>query len=175
MAGIETTRLAPTLAQLQRAVCVALICSAIACGPVANLLSDAPIITRYRDAVCVPFSTHPQVTPHTREWSTTLTLRNGTKVLVSGAQIPGGRVVAFYPAEHRDVVAANPGDYIYPSDVRLDAQNDLLYVKAHGLAGGLTEQTWFFEYDLRGQRMVQRLQVKNGALPAECSDTSHPQ
>jgi hypothetical protein len=84
-------------------------------------------------------------------------------------------VVAFYPAEHRDVVAANPGDYVYPVDVRLDAQNDLLYVKAHGLAGGLMEQTWLFEYDLHGQRMAQRLQVKNGALPAECPDRSYPQ
>jgi hypothetical protein len=97
------------------------------------------------------------------------------KVLISGAQVPGGRVVASYPAEHRDIVAANPGDYVYPSDVRLDAQNDLLYVRAQGLAGGLTEQTWLFEYDLRGQRIVERLQVKNGALPAECPETSHQQ
>jgi hypothetical protein len=70
-------------------------------------------------------------------------------------------------------VAADPGDYVYPSDVRLDAQNDLLYVKAQGLAGGFSEQTWLFEYDLRRQRIMERLQVRNGILSMECPEPSH--
>jgi len=172
MVGVGTTSAQVTVAQL---VCVTLVCLAIACSPATAPMSDAPIIRRYGAAVCIPFSANPKVTPHTREWSNTLTLRNGTEVLVRGAQIPGGRVVASYPAEHRDVVAADPGDYVYPSDVRLDAQNDLLYVKASGLAGGLTEQTWLFEYDLRGQHIIERRQVKNGVLPMECPDGSHSQ
>jgi len=78
-----------------------------------------------------------------------------------------------YPATGRGVMAADPGDYVYPSDVRLDAQNDLLYVKAHGLAGGLSEQTWLFEFDLRGQRIMERRQVRNGILPMECPEPLH--
>src|SRR5947209_11040985 len=150
MLGIGTSPAVRTVAQLHCAVCVMLLCLASGCSPATNAVSGGPVIKRYEAAACVTFSSDPKVTPHTREWNTALTLRNGTKVLVSGAGVPGGRVLASYPAEHRDVVAADPGDYVYPSDVRLDDQNDLLYVKAFGLAGGLTEQTWLFEYDLRG-------------------------
>ncbi len=45
-----------------------------------------------------------------------------------------------HPAMNRVFVAADAGDYIYPSDVRLDAPNYLLYVsKARGLAGGISK------------------------------------
>jgi hypothetical protein len=93
--------------------------------------------------------------------------------MVSGAQVPGGRINVRYLTTGRESVAANAGDYVYPSDVRLNAQNDLLYVKASGLAGGLRQETWLFEYDLRGQRLVERRQVVNDTLPAECPELSH--
>src|SRR5438477_12768682 len=104
-----------------------------------------------------------------------MSLRDGSKVIVRGAQVPGGRITVSYPPTGRTLVAADPGDYIYPSDVRIDAKNDLLYVKADGLAGGISEQTWLFEYDLRGQRIMERRQVKNGILFAECLERSSPQ
>lgn len=65
-------------------------------------------------------------------------------------------------------LAANAGDYVYPSDVRMDHKNDHLYVKASGLAGGIQHQTWLFDYDLRGQLAAARQQVINDALPPEC-------
>jgi hypothetical protein len=67
-------------------------------------------------------------------------------------------------------VAANAGDYVYPSDVRINTPDDLLYVKASGLAGGIRHQTWLFEYDLRGPRLVARQEVVDEALPAECPE-----
>lgn len=137
-----------------------------ACGPV----SDAPIIGRYSAAACIPFSPNPRVSPHTREWNTTLTLSGGSKVVVSGARIPGGRIDVRYPATGRVSVAAKPGDYVYPNDVRMNAQNDLLYVKASGLAAGIWQETWLFEYDLRRQQLVARQEVVEGALPAECPE-----
>ncbi len=63
-----------------------------------------------------------------------------------------------------------PGDYIYPSDLRLDGPNDLLYVKAEGLAGGFTHQTWLFQYDLAKKRLTERRKVKNGSAGGECPD-----
>jgi hypothetical protein len=108
-------------------------------------------------------------------WESGLKLRDGTEILVKGAQMPGGRIAVFYPAEGREVVAANAGDYVYPSDVRFDVKNDLLYVKAHGLAGGLSEQTWLFEYDVGGQRVLESRQIKNGILPQECEGPAHSQ
>jgi hypothetical protein len=111
-------------------------------------------------------SEKPKALADTRKWDNILSLRDGVKVIVRGAQVPGGRVVLFYPATGRTLVAANAGD------VRVDVQNDLLYVKAHGFAGDISEETWLFEYDLRRQLLVERVQVKNGALPAECPGRS---
>jgi hypothetical protein len=154
-------------------LCVALACCTVACNLIAPPTSNAPIIKKYEAAECIPFSVNPKVSPDTREWDSELRLRDGTEILVRGAQMPGGRIAVFYPAEGREVVAANAGDYVYPSDVRLDVQNDLLYVKAHGLAGGLSEQTWLFEYDVRGHRVLESRQIKNGILPPECEGPAH--
>jgi hypothetical protein len=143
----------------------------IACWATFSLkASDDPIIAKYRAAVCVPFSSHPVVQPHTREWRATLSMRDGSQVIVAGAQVPGGIVGLFYPATGQKFVAANAGDYVYPSDVRVNAQNDLLYVKATGLAGGIWQRTYLFEYDLRQQRLLTRRRVKDDALPEECPD-----
>ena len=84
----------------------------------------------------------------------------------------GGRVVVQYLAGGPKVEAANAGDYIYPSDIRLDSPNDLLYVKASGLAGGISYETWLFEYDLRGQKLVSHRRVRGDVLPAECVELS---
>ena len=155
--------------QLRSVAFVALACCAGAC---VSPTSNAPIITKYGTAACIPFSAHPSVNPHTREWDSELTLRDGLKLIVKGADFVSGRITVFYPATGRDVVAADPKDYIYPSDVRLDAQKDLLYVKAHGLAVLSGEQTWLFEFDLRGQRITERKQIENGILPMECPEPS---
>jgi hypothetical protein len=114
------------------------------------------------------------VTPHTREWNALLFLHDGLPVRISGAQVPGGRIAVSYPGASREFLAADPGDYIYPSDVRLDAPKETLYVKAHGAAGGISEQTWLFAYDLRARRIAERVQVRNGVLPMECPEPPLP-
>lgn len=150
--------------QLRSVAFVALACCAGACVPPT---SSGPIITEYGKAACIPFSAHPRVT---REWDTALTLRDGAQVIVKGLDTVSGNITVSYPATGRVVVAADPNDYIYPSDVRLDAQHDLLYVKAQGLAVLDGEQTWLFEFDLRGQRIMERRQIKNRILPMECPE-----
>ena len=75
-------------------------------------------------------------------------------------------------ATGREYVAADAGDYVYPSDVRINRDADLLYVKAHGLAGGVREETWLFEYDLHENRLLTRVQVQQHTLPRECPDSN---
>ncbi len=152
---------------------VALACCAGACDPPAS--SSGPIITKYSAAACIAFSAIQPGFSHVREWDTALTLRDGAQVIVNGSDTPSGHVTVSYPAAGRVVVAADPNEYIYPSDVRLDAQNELLYVKAEGLALLDGDQTWLFEFDLRKQRIVQRTRVRNGILPMECPEPPHPQ
>lgn len=85
--------------------------------------------------------------------------------------MPGGRVTARYATTGRELEAANAGDYVYPSDVRFNAQMNLLFVKASGLAGGITHETWLFEYDLFRQRLVERRLVADSVLPTECPES----
>ncbi len=132
---------------------------------------DESLPKKYATAACIPLASIRTITPNTRQWDHTLTLHNGAKVVITGARIPGGKVYVSYPEERRDIVAADPADYVYPSDVRLDVTKELLYTKANGLAGGFSAQTWLFEYDLRQHRITKRLQVKNGTLPAACPET----
>lgn len=115
--------------QLKTVACVALACCAGACVPPT---SNAPITKKYATAACIPLSAHPKVSPHARERESALTLRDGLEVIVRGAQLAGGRTIVSYPATGRDVVAADPGDYVYPSDVRLDAENVPTVRKLYG-------------------------------------------
>ena len=133
-------------------------------------VSKAQTIERYRTATCIPFAAKPDVRPHTREWNTPLALRDGSRVTVSGAEMAGGRIVLKYENSNRVEVAADAGDYVYPSDVRVDSENDLLYVKATGLAGGIFHETVLFEYDLRGHHLIRVQHVADHDLPAECPE-----
>jgi hypothetical protein len=110
------------------------------------------------------------ITPHTREWNTPLTLKAGEKVIIRGTQSPGGRIEVEYANSGFRKIAADAGDYVYPADVRLDSQNDLLYVRASGLAGGMNYETWLFKYDLVKQRQVTKQLVSDRVMPAECPE-----
>jgi hypothetical protein len=108
------------------------------------------------------------VVPRTSEWDSPLSLPDGLKVVIRGVAIPGGRITLFYPQSGDTVIAADAGDYTYPTDVRIDSQNGLLYIRAHGLAGGVSLQTWLFEYDIHKRRLLQRHRVNEADLPKEC-------
>jgi hypothetical protein len=112
------------------------------------------------------------MSPHTREWDTPITLRDGTRVIVKGTQSPGGRIEVRYTNSGVRKVAADAGDYVYPSDVRVSSQNNLIYVKASGLTGGINHETWLFEYDLDNQRLVTKQLVSDDVLPAECPENT---
>ena len=130
-------------------------------------MSAATLIARYSAAACVPPLASAQ--PRTRQWKSTLTLGDGSAVLVRGAEMAGGRVTVTDPRTGRVYIAANAGDYLYPADIRVNIRDGLLYVKAQGLAGGIWEQAWLFEYDLHAHRQIARSKVKPSALPVECS------
>jgi len=130
-------------------------------------VSDAPIVGHYATAACIPFA---EASPHSRKWDSAITLADGSKIVISGAQIPGGRVSVHYLSNGQTSSAADAGAYVYPSDVRLDSGKDLLYVKATGLAGGIRLETWLFEYDLRARQLLEKELVADNVLPPECPE-----
>ncbi len=150
-------------------LCFTFACCIVSCNPP---ISHGPIIDGYKSAACIPVSANRKVRgPHTREWETLVTLSDDSKVIVVGSQMPGGRITARYTTPGRELEAANAGDYVYPSDVRFNMQTNLLFVKASGLAGGITHETWLFEYDLLGQRLIERRRVADSALPTACPES----
>jgi|SRR5580704_14750946 hypothetical protein len=155
--------------KLEIVACFVIACCTLGCH---RPLSRGPIIDAYRAAACVPVSANRKVGgPHTREWETALTLTDGSKVMFIGAQMPGGRITVRNLTTGRESEAANAGDYVYPSDVRFNAQRNFLFVKASGLAGGINHETWLFEYDLLGQHLVEQRRVEESALPTECPES----
>ena len=135
-------------------------------------LSHGSIIDGYKAAACVPLTANRRVKgPHTREWETPVILSDSSKVVITGYQMPGGRIIARYVSTGREIEVANAGDYVYPSDVRFNAQSNLLFVKASGLSAGIHHETWLFKYDLLGQRLVERRHVVDSSLPAECPES----
>ena len=79
-----------------------------------------------------------------------------------------GRIDVRYAVDGQLQTAAKPGDYIYPSDVRLNATLGRLYVKASGLAAGIWHATWLYEYDLQKRKQLQKRRVDPSVLPPEC-------
>lgn len=91
---------------------------------------------------------------------TSVVLRNGTAFSIEGAQSPGGALTISDPSSGKAILAANSGDYVYPSDVRFNAETSRLYVKTQGLAGGIWPTTDLFEYDLSERRLLQRARTQ---------------
>lgn len=127
------------------------------------------IVAEYSRASCIALSNQPKIIPSSREWDTTLRLKNGMRVVVKGFEAVGGVVTLRDVASGESWTAINPGDYIYPSDIRIDSQRDYLYVRASGLAGGIDQQTWLFEYDLNRRRLVRKERVEDRSLPSICA------
>ena len=125
------------------------------------------LIDHYAAAACVALSTTPTVRPPVREWDAMVRTSRGQALRLSGAQAVSGRIVARDETGTVHVVA-DAGDYVYPDDVRADAETDRVFVKASGLAGGLFSETWLFEYDLRNFRQVGKIRVDPTVLPPEC-------
>lgn len=130
------------------------------------------LLERYSRAQCIPVRLAAE-SPSTREWDHRIITRAAGAVTVRGAQGPGGRITAIFASEQEPRVVASSIDYIYPSDVRFDAANDLLYVKTSGVTAALARpETWLFEYDLNQRLEIRRLLVDASVLPPECPVTT---
>jgi hypothetical protein len=132
------------------------------------------LLDGYRAATCVtPLAEPKRIQPPTREWDAVLSLRDGSKVAVFGYQAVGGHISVKYGRPEVEAVVANSGDYVYPSDVRVDNSRDIMYVKTSGLGGGLRQETWLFEYDLAKHSRLRVARVDPTVLPPECGLPGH--
>jgi len=124
------------------------------------------MLSKYKLARCLPYLGGAR--GHERAWNTILSLRDGSKVTVEAAARPGGGVAVTYEQGGQRYIAADPYDYIYPMDIRVDSKNDILYVAASGLVGGLWQQTWLFAFDLHERKPIARSKVRYKDVSATC-------
>ena len=85
-------------------------------------------------------------------------------------QAPGGKVIVVYAPSLTQVVAADAGDYILPTDIRWDDSEGRLFIKLDGApAVGGPRETWLFVYDVAERKERARVLVDPAVLPADCS------
>jgi hypothetical protein len=129
------------------------------------------MIDRFKVAACVSPNGHPDFPSSERAWNQVVQTSNGQKVTIVGFQGPGARVVIQSPSG-KQVEVASPGDYIYPMDVRYDFGDQILYVRADGLAGGISKETWLFAYDISKARQTARMEVDPRSMPPVCPSSA---
>ena len=135
--ALTLRRSLPGLPACRRRPFVLLVCVAVVACSCDRPIRSGALLDAYRAAGCVEPTFAAGVEPPTRGWDSTVVIANGSKVTIRGAEMVGGQVNARYEADGRDTVVVDPGDYIYPNDVRFNDRRDRLYVKASGAAGGI--------------------------------------
>jgi len=154
--------------QWQRTITLVATACAMAAVSCAPAIRFGEIIGSYRSARCVQPIIAEGVLPPTRGWNAEVTSASGTRVIVSGTHMAGGRITVRYLPNGPELVAADAGDYVYPTDVRVNQSGTALLVKAAGSAGGLSDETWLFEWSLDDRRLVSKARVEPSVLPPEC-------
>ena len=120
-------------------------------------------IDQYSKAECIPVRLSLGG-PATRTWDYKLTTRNGTSVLISGSY----RIQVSYIPNGKVDFATGARDYVYPTDIRFDRENEHLYIKTSGIAATGGHETWLFEYELNNQQQIARALIDPTVLPPEC-------
>ena len=102
-----------------------------------------------------------------------LQTRGAGAVRITGAQSVGGEIEIDFSSGAGDHLGVKSGDYVYPSDVRVDPIRDILYLRTYGLPAMSHEAvTWLFEVDLRKRIRTAGLEVDAAVLPPECAGRS---
>ena len=66
-------------------------------------------------------------------------------------------------------MAVSPKDFLGPTDVRVDLNQDWLFVRSYGdTALGEKGETWLYKYDLHDRKVISEIRVDPSVLPAEC-------
>lgn len=125
---------------------------------------DHPLVRAYLSAQPITPTWNPDIHPAEPMWNRQIDLGRAT-VTVSASCCVGGRFVAQYSDEPTRRILFTPGDYVYPSELRVGVRNRVVYGRASGLAGGLLETTKIFAYDLDARRLVGSIRVAPRLLP----------
>lgn len=138
-------------------------------------IAKAPeLIAAYKSAQLVP--TIPQdktVRPEPPKWKHALNIPGLPPILIEAYGFVGGKVVATYNDGTRYLVA-NPGDYVYPTEIRVDSATNKLYVFADGLAAGIWRASRIYEFDLVARRQTNKAEINPDMLKNDAKGSTSP-
>ncbi len=143
-----------------RAVVILAVAGAAAACTVKN--GEHPLVRAFRAAEPVTPVWNPDISPPELMWTQRVELTRGA-VTVSARCCVGEGFVAQFPDEASPRTVFMPGDYVYPSELRVGEH--VVYGRASGKAGGITNVTRIFAYDLNRRAMVETIEVEAGLLP----------
>lgn len=125
---------------------------------------DHPLVHAYLAADLVVPTWNPEIHPAEPMSSRTIALK-GASVTVTARCCVGQVFVAQYSDEASPRTIFAPGDYVYPRELRVASREHVVFGRASGLAGGMTEVTKIFAYDLDRRRLLDSLEVAPALLP----------
>lgn len=110
--------------------------------------------------------TDPSATDQTkRAWDHSIQLSTGIKARITATGWIGGRFLVQYSDESTPRLAGAPGDYVYPSAIRIDNSQHFLFCLARGYRPiGNTPVTLLFVYDLQRRKLVHSYNLKNNLI-----------
>ena len=107
---------------------------------------------------------NPDISPPEPMWSQRIELP-GVSVTVAARCCVGQGFVARYSDESSPRTMFTPGDYVYPTELRVALREHVVYGRASGVAGGITMVTRIFAYDLDRRRLLESREVAPALLP----------
>lgn len=125
---------------------------------------DHPLVRAYLSAEPVTPVWNPDISPPEPMWTQKIELP-GASVTVSAQCCVGQGFVARFSGESSPRKVFTPGDYVYPTELRVAPREHVVYGRASGLAGGMRNVTKIFAYDLDRRRLVESVEIDPGLLP----------
>lgn len=105
------------------------------------------------------YSTQPSNQHAPVAWKHDLRLKSGTLVTVEAISFMNDAHVT-YSDSKESIVVAPVADYIYPQDLRIDMDREILYVYTNGLAGGVFPASRLYQFDLAARRLIRKASFK---------------
>jgi hypothetical protein len=128
--------------------------------------AEPTMVESFLDADPIAPEWNPEISPAEPMWNRRIDLGR-VVVSVAARCCVGGRFTAKYSDEPETRIMFLPGDYVYPTELRVARGAHIVYGRASGYAGGTTVVTRIFAFDLERRLLIGSQSVDPRVLPPE--------
>jgi len=128
--------------------------------------AEPNLVESFLDSNPIAPEWNPEISPAEPMWNWRTDLGR-VVVSVAARCCVGGRFTAKYSDEPEARIMFLPGDYVYPTELRVARGAHIVYGRASGYAGGTTVVARIFAFDLERRLLIGSQSVDPGVLPPE--------